>query len=125
MLSHHPDYKPKERCGCGSDKSRFDFVPDNILGLSIKEACCPHDDRYERGGTQEDKDFSDLEFHGNMLKIIDNYKLANQVGKWNKIKCAIYPHLLARHIATGYYDKVIRFGDSSFNFREKEVNDND
>lgn len=117
MLSAHPEYKPKEGCGCGSDKAMIDFVPDNIFGLSIKEACCPHDDRYERGGSQEDKDVADLEFHGNMLRIIDNYKLANQVGKWNKFKCAMYPHLIARHIATGYYDKVVRFGDSSFNWR--------
>jgi len=106
QLSQHPlmptDYKSN---GCGSDKARFDFVPDTIFGISIKEACIRHDFRYQLGGTRADKEIADREFLDNMLEIIDNVK------KW------YYPHMWARHRAVTYYDGVVRGGDNSFNFK--------
>lgn len=118
ILSVHPDYTPKAECdGCGSGWNKK-LVPDTIYGLSIKEACCPHDHRYGVGGTQEDKDIADFELLENTLEIINNYTIAKQVGRLDKLKCAVYPHLLARHRAITYYDAVVRAGGSSFNFRE-------
>lgn len=105
ILSNHPDYKPKEGCGCGADNASFDFVPDKIYGLPIGKACCIHDDRYDRGGTAQDKINADLEFLQNMITIIDGYK------KW------YYPTFLARRRAMDYYEAVVRCGDSSFNWR--------
>lgn len=124
MLSHHPDYpqwKTGRKCSCGAENARFDFVPDSIYGLSIVLACCIHDHRYELGGTQADKDYADLEFLANMKTIINNYKLADQVGRINKIKCAFYPHYLAGIRANNYYEAVLRAGDSSFNFHNGET----
>lgn len=118
VLSVHPDYAPKAECdGCGSGWNKK-LVPDTIYRLPIREACCPHDHRYEVGGTQEDKDIADLELLENTLEIINNYKIANQVGRLDKLKCAVYPHWLARYKAMTYYNFVVEFGDSSFNFRE-------
>ena len=73
-LNTHPLYIRPESCGCGSDHAMFDFVPDTIYGLSIKEACCPHDFRYSIGGEDADKYIADLEFLGNMLTIINAHK---------------------------------------------------
>ena len=125
-LSTHPDYpqwRESNTCGCGAESARIDLVPDNILGLSVLEACCPHDHRYKLGGTRADKEAADDELLKNMNTIVNNYKIANQVGWWNKAKCAAYPHLLARHLNMMYYDKVVRFGDSHFNFKTQEVED--
>ena len=105
ILSHHEDYKPKLGCSCGAENARFDFVPDSIYGLSIKEACCIHDDRYSRGGIEQDKINADLEFLENLLTIIGNNR------KW------YYPTFLARRRAMSYYEAVVRAGDSSFNWR--------
>ena len=104
-LSHHIHYKKKDGCSCGAEDALFDFVPDTIFGLSIRRACCIHDDRYERGGVEQDRTFADREFLENMLTIIGNYK------KW------YYPHWFARHRAMTYFDAVRRYGGKSFNYK--------
>ena len=104
-LKHHPAYKPSKDCnGCGSGWNEK-LVPDTIFFLSIRRACCIHDDRYSRGGVEANKELADIEFLENMLTIIDNYK------RW------WYPHFLARHRAMSYYDAVVRAGSSSFNYK--------
>ena len=107
MLSHHIDYKPKDKCSCGAENARFDYVPDTIFGLSIKMACCIHDDRYSRGGNESDRRKADEEFLYNLLTIIHSFD------KW------YYPHWLARHRAMTYYDAVVRYGAGSFNYTEE------
>ena len=56
--------------GCGSARSKFDFVPDTIWGLSISEACNIHDWMYHWGRTIEDKEEADRVFLNNLLRII-------------------------------------------------------
>lgn len=90
--------------GCGSSKARFNFVPDTIYGLSLFEACRLHDWAYGIGGTELDRQSADREFLTNILMLID----ANE--KW------YYPTWLARRRAMTYYDAVVRFGSSSFNY---------
>ena len=107
MLSHHIDYKPKDKCSCGAEDARFDYVPDTIFGLSIKMACCIHDDRYSRGGREADRILADMEFLSNMLTIINSHK------KW------YYTHWLARKRTMIYYDAVVRYGAGSFNYTEE------
>jgi len=105
-LNHHKDYKPDNNCnGCGSGWSAL-IVPDTIYGLDIKQVCCIHDDRYERGGNLDDKRLADREFLDNLLILINDYK------KW------YYPHWLARHRALTYYDAVVRAGHGAFNFKK-------
>ena len=124
-LSSHPDYKPKEGCGCGSDKSAIDYVPDTIYGLSIRDACCRHDFRYGLGGTADDKKVADREFLDNMLEIImerSSRKTNTEGMKWyirwfTKSKDFVYPTFLARRRAMDYYEAVVRCGNSSFNWR--------
>lgn len=56
--------------GCGSANAKFDFVPDTIWGLSIRDACYVHDYDYYSGKTESDKKKADLRFLLNMLTII-------------------------------------------------------
>lgn len=112
-LSHHPDYKPKRNCSCGAEDAPFDFIPDTIYFLSIKRACCIHDDRYRRGGNFEDKAKADNEFLSNMLTIINGCR------KW------YYPKFFARRRALKYYEAVVKFGDSSFGWDKKNNNEGD
>jgi len=107
-LSHHPDYKPKDNCSCGAENARFDFIPDTIYGISIKKSCCIHDDRFERGGNEEDFEQANREFLINMLEEIEEGIV------WWK------PTFLARRRAIDYYEGVVRCGRSSFNFHEGE-----
>jgi len=86
--------------GCGSAKAKFDFVPDTIWGLRITEACFIHDWCYYIGKTEEDKEFADLMFLGNMLKLI-------QTGKR-----VLRP--LRRRRALKYYEAVTILGDKAF-----------
>lgn len=109
MLSHHPDYKPKDGCSCGAENAMFDFIPDTIFGINIRKSCCIHDDRYERGGDAIDKLNADNEFLANMLKEIADGN------KW------YIPTFWARRRAMTYYEGVIRAGDSSFNFITTEA----
>jgi len=108
-LSHHPDYKPKDKCSCGAENALFDFIPDTIYGISIKKSCCIHDDRFERGGDIMDFNNANIEFLQNMLTEI------NEGIVWWK------PTFLARRRAMSYYEAVVRCGKESFNFRDLEA----
>jgi hypothetical protein len=57
--------------GCGSAQAKFDFVPDSIYGLSIREACYRHDYAYWWGKTEQHKKAADRQFLANMLTIIE------------------------------------------------------
>lgn len=109
MLSHHADYAPKDGCGCGRYDAAIDMVPDSFWFGTVnwKPACCIHDDRYERGGSEADKVEADREFLDNLLWIADSSR-----GKW------YVPTWWARHRAMTYYDAVIRAGAKSFNYTE-------
>lgn len=104
MLSHHPDYQPKDKCSCGTEKALFDFIPDSIYGVSIQKSCCIHDHRYDIGGDENDKMQADKEFLMNMLNEIETNT------KW------YHPTFLARRRAMSYYEAVVRMGNSSFNW---------
>ena len=109
MLSHHPDYKPKDKCSCGAENALFDFIPDTIFGISIQRSCCIHDHRYEVGGDRLDKESADREFLSNMIIEIREGMV------WWK------PTFLANRRAMSYYEGVVRCGDESFNFTEVEA----
>ena len=55
--------------GCGA-KGKFDFVPDTIWFMSIKEVCNIHDFDYHMGKTIEDKMMADRRMRNNMLRLI-------------------------------------------------------
>lgn len=104
------DYRNYEKCGCGADRARFDYVPDKVfLSASIKLACCIHDYRYEVGGTEEDKIFADRELMYNITVLVDEYSKA----KW------WFPGWLARYRAVTYYNGVVYGGKKSFNYHEE------
>ena len=100
------DYKSN---GCGSDKARFDFIPDTIYGISIFESCRRHDWAYMVGGDINDFNKANMEFLSNMLIQIDEGIV------WWK------PTFLARRRAMSYYEGVARFGLESFNLTEVEA----
>lgn len=108
--SAHPDYLPKDGCGCGADRAAFDYVPDTFWfgAVDWRPACCIHDDRYERGGSEADKVAADREFLDNLLWIADSPSVKWYVPTW-----------WARHRAMTYYDAVIRAGAKSFNYTEE------
>lgn len=57
--------------GCGTARAKYDFVPDNLWGLYIGQACYIHDWRYREGKTNLDREIADREFRDNMLKIVE------------------------------------------------------
>lgn len=87
--------------GCGSAKAKFDFVPDTIYGLSIREACYRHDYAYHIGKTLEDKQAADTQFLKNMLTIINTQSIA--ILKWPR-----------RWRAMSYYSAVCDKGHDAF-----------
>lgn len=87
--------------GCGSAKAKFDFVPDSIYFLSIREACYRHDYAYFIGKTAEDKAAADLQFLNNMLTIINTQSSA--LMKWPR-----------RWRAMTYYSAVCDKGHAAF-----------
>lgn len=108
--SAHPEYQPKEGCGCGRAGAKIDLVPDSFFFgmVSFKVSCCIHDDRYERGGTEEDKIAADREFLDNLLSAVEAVK------KW------YFPTLWGQHRATNYYAAVMASGNKSFNYHKGE-----
>jgi hypothetical protein len=106
-LSLPDNYDRPHKCGCGADSARIDLVPDSILLVSVRDACCPHDFEYTVGGTQKDKTRADRRFLANMLKIINSQP-------W------YYPKEIAKGIAFSYYYAVRLEGDKHFNFTQEK-----
>ena len=87
--------------GCGAANSKFDFIPDTIYGLSIKEACYRHDYAYHVGKTEADKKAADEQFLRNMLTIINTQSIP--LLKWAR-----------RWRAMTYYSAVCDKGHKAF-----------
>lgn len=96
------DYVAEKNCSCGAEDAAFDYVPDTVYGLSIKEACCIHDYMYAGGLKQWDKERSDRIFLENMLHIIA------EGTKWAWLR------YLRKQRAYKYYMAVVKFGGPSF-----------
>lgn len=105
-LKVHIDYDPENYKGCNGCGAGWNthVVPDSIYFKSITIACCPHDFRYELGGTLDDKHIADEEFLYNMIAIVEAY--GN--GRW------YYPTSMARSRAMTYYSAVASLGDDVF-----------
>jgi len=86
--------------GCGSSKAKFDFVPDTVYGLSIKEACKIHDWMYHFGVSLKEKEEADRVFLNNMLRIIE--------GEGG------YLIWFRRRRALKYYEAVVHLGGPAF-----------
>ena len=98
-----------ESFGCGPGGIGDWFVPDNILGVDISEACRIHDCdyRFGKGNTEEYRKEVDRIFMYNMVKLISEYKNYH----WllvNRLK-----------IAKFYYIIVRKYGSESF-FEERK-----
>ena len=87
--------------GCGAEDSKFDLVPDSLLGLYIGYSCMIHDYEYEVGATSDEKKLADRRFRDNMVSLI--YKYSNWFLR--------YPRLL---MADGYYKVVDARGYPAF-----------
>lgn len=70
-------WKRHNKCGCGPGELGNRIVPDSILGVSIKIACCIHDHIYRTSSTESNKILADLELFGNSIRII-NQKSKNK-----------------------------------------------
>ena len=66
-----PEAKEEMTNGCGPGGWKGMLIPDNLLGADITGPCCIHDYRYLTGATEEDRLAADLEFHTNMLIVIE------------------------------------------------------
>ena len=94
------DEREKVVNGCGAAGSKFDFVPDTILGLNVSCCCHIHDWMYDKGATLEDKKEADRVFLNNVLRVIEDK------GGWFK--------RWRRRIAYGYYIAVKKFGGPAY-----------
>ena len=90
--------------GCGSARSKFDFVPDRIWRLPIGEACQIHDWMYYCGETPLDKLEADVVFLANMMRLIEGAS-----GYFDFL--LMHPR---RWRAFHYYSLVRAFGAPSF-----------
>ena len=91
--------------GCGADGELFDFVPDNFIGVNIREACKIHDYRYEIGGIEKDRYMADREFRSNLRCLVLNS--SNLIFKSTNL-----------HLCELYYVAVRRYGYRYFNYHE-------
>lgn len=66
-----PDEKDKLTNGCGPAGWKGNLIPDDLLGVSIKEPCNIHDFRYSNGGNESDRKVADREFLENMLEVVE------------------------------------------------------
>lgn len=83
-------YEVERDCACGLNYL-LDPIPDAILGLSIKEACCIHDWMYGIVSTEAYRKFADRIFLDNVLAIIDRDT------NWSLLRW------LRKLVAYGYY----------------------
>lgn len=87
--------------GCGAANSKFDFVPDTIYGLSVREACYRHDYAYYIGRSEEDRLAADRQFLNNLLTIIE-------------LNSNFIMRPLRRRRALKYYEAVREMGAKAF-----------
>jgi hypothetical protein len=87
--------------GCGAANSKFDFVPDSIYFLSIREACYRHDYAYHIGETEMDRLAADRQFLNNMFTIIEQ-------------QSNFIMRPLRRRRALKYYEAVRELGRAAF-----------
>lgn len=83
--------------GCGAANSRFDYVPDIIVGTYVGYACFIHDWQYEEGKTKEDKREADRIFKKNLLVLIKLESTSIIVISLRYILCNIY-YLGVKHL---------------------------
>lgn len=99
-------YREPLGCTCGPDsvmkRYGFDFVPDTVWGLSIRDACCIHDWMYQKGKTEADRQRADRTFLNNMLRTIE-HETESWWLKW-----------LRKRRAWVYYRAVSIFGGPNF-----------
>ena len=87
--------------GCGAAGAKFDFVPDNIWGLKISEACNIHDWMYFYAKpNNKDKEKCDRIFLHNLLRLVEIK------GGWLKRP--------RRQRAWFYFKMVQKFGGTAF-----------
>ena len=80
------------------------------VDLIFLRACLQHDLNYLTGGDEFARDAYDIEFHRDMIDIIDELPWYRFLGKW-----------LYRRTAWLYYELVVRFGEDSFEYRDPDV----
>ena len=95
--------------GCGAQGQFFDLVPDNFVGVNIREACCIHDFLYSIGGTEKNRDIADRMFRSNLKCLVLNGSslIFKSTNLW---LCEIY------------YIAVHRKGMQFFNYSEEYKN---
>lgn len=90
-------------CGCESGWLKWFRPPYSQLFYA---ACCVHDDDYDRGGTEYDRECADYGLHQRMLAVIER-------GQYGRIKT-----LWLRMWAWLYLRSVRAFGSEYFNYHQ-------
>lgn len=102
---HRAHQKDREAAcdGCGPKEWKFDLVPDNLLGVPVREACCIHDWEYTVGGSERDRNVADRRFLHNLRALA-----SAAGGPFKPIRWAL---------AWVYYAAVARHGGAFFVYR--------
>jgi hypothetical protein len=98
-------YAREDDCACGLNGVKNDLIPDYIIGLNVKDACCIHDWMYGVGRTENDRRNADKVFLQNLLFLIDEAG-----GSWG-LRAA------RKAMAYKYYLGVLMFGGALFHRR--------
>jgi len=88
--------------GCGPEGWKRYFIPDNILWISIKEACDIHDFMYIFGESEKDREEADRVFKYNMMRVVEG-ESRNVIMLWARRRIALY-----------YYNQVRSWGGTYF-----------
>jgi hypothetical protein len=86
-------YAAEADCTCGLNRTRLNPVPNFLLGLDIKEACCIHDFMYGVARTERDRINADKIFLKNLLVIIGRDRKANTLTRLAR-KAMVYKYYL-------------------------------
>ena len=92
-----PTVRRKIVNGCGPSGWKGKYIPDNLLFLSIKEACDIHDWMYWARKTEADREEADRVFLNNMLRIVE-------------AESNFATRFIRRRLALHYYSVVRDFG---------------
>jgi hypothetical protein len=76
--------------GCGPSGLLGKLIPEKLLGVSVRDVCNLHDERYEEGGDSIKRKIADQEFLNNMIEKIDSKPSNLLINKVRKLGAYLY-----------------------------------
>ncbi len=88
--------------GCGPRGWKGRYIPDSLIGVSIKEACNIHDFMYAFGEKEEDREQADRVLLNNMMRTVEACS-GNWFSRWIRRKLALHYYGVVRDMGGTYF----------------------